>query len=176
MAFPSVSINWLTTVLAALALCSLFLVVSYIVAWSHLRQFPGPALAHCSYLWIGRAMFSGRMPSIMTAAQAKYGPIIRIGPNDLLVCSADEFRRMNTLRSKYTRGGWYQTMKLDPDGHSIFSEPDTAKHDKRKAILAGGFAGRGDMNLEADVDSQIAVFVDLLSKKVHQHQRGHQAV
>ena len=102
------------------------------------------------------------MHQILPEVQKKYGRIARIGPNELLIFDPETFLHINGVRSTYGRGGWYSSVRFDPYGHSLLSEPDTVKHDKRKAQLAGGYAGKGRMNLEKDVDSQLAVLVDLL--------------
>ena len=63
------------------------------------------------------------------------------------------------------RGGWYESIRFDPTGHTVLSEPDTARHDARKAQLAGSYGGKGGVNLEAVVDSQVAILVDLVERK-----------
>jgi hypothetical protein len=47
----------------------------------------------------------------------------------------------------------------------MLSKSDTARHDTRKARLASSYAGKGHVNLEAAVDCQVAVLVDLLERK-----------
>jgi len=168
-----------TAASAAAALASLFIVwysVSTAVAWYRLRRFPGPALASFSYLWGVRAMSSGRMHKILMEQQRKHGPIVRIGPKELLVYDADTLWHINSVRSTYGRGGWYASIRFDPYGHSLLSEPDTAKHDRRKAQLAGGYAGRGRVDLEKIVDSQVAVLVDLLRTKYLSSAEGTKAM
>lgn len=110
-------------------------------------------------------MMSGQMHRILTGVQRRYGPVVRVGPNELLVADPDTLWRINGVRSGYGRGGWYSSVRFDPSGHSLLSEPDTALHDARKAQLVGGYAGKGRVNLEAAVDSQVAVLVKLLASK-----------
>jgi hypothetical protein len=97
--------------------------------------------------------------------QEKYGPIMRIGPNELLVYDPQTLWHINNVRSSYGRGNWYASIQFDPYGHSVLSEPDTTKHDTRKAKLAAGYAGKGAVNLEAKVDSQLAVLINLFKTK-----------
>lgn len=150
-------------IIALLSFASVaYYLISAILAWRRLRHFPGPFWASFSYLWGVKAMSSGRMHQILPEVQKKYGRIARIGPNELLIFDPETFLHINGVRSTYGRGGWYSSVRFDPYGHSLLSEPDTVKHDKRKAQLAGGYAGKGRMNLEKDVDSQLAVLVDLL--------------
>lgn len=90
---------------------------------------------------------------------------MRIGPNELLVYDPETLWHMNSVRSTYGRGNWYASIQFDPYGHSVLSEPDTAKHDRRKAQIGSGYAGKGNVNLEQKVDSQIAILVNILKTK-----------
>src|SRR5262249_32478032 len=118
-----------------------------------------------SYIWAVRAMASGQMQRVVTGLHRRYGPIVRIGPNELLIYDAETLWRINGARSSYVRGPWYSSMKGSPDTNTLFSEPDVANHDRLKAMLAGGYAGRGRIDLERDVNSQIAILVELLGTK-----------
>ncbi|KAI1761555.1 cytochrome P450 [Hypoxylon sp. FL1150] len=142
--------------------CVVWYVVSAVTAWHRLRQFPGPFLAKFSYLWGYFSMRTGRMHHILAKEQSRYGKIMRIGPNEVLVYDPHTLWHMNGVRSAYKRGDWYRSIQFDPYGHSVLSEPDTAKHDKRKAQIASGYAGKGNVNLESKVDSQIATLIKIL--------------
>jgi hypothetical protein len=54
---------------------------------------------------------------------------------------------------------------MDPHDSGLLAEMDTAKHDKLKAKLIGGYNGKGSMNLERDVDSQLEVLVNLIKTR-----------
>ncbi|KAI1172917.1 cytochrome P450 [Nemania sp. FL0916] len=153
------------TATVGLTTCIAWYTVSAIRSWYRLRQFPGPLYASFSYLWGYFAMATGRMHLRLAEEQKKYGKIMRIGPNELLVYDPQILWQINNVRSSYGRGRWYASIQFDPYGHSVLSEPDTARHDKRKAKLAAGYAGKGAVDLEAKVDSQLAILVNILKSK-----------
>ncbi|KAI0855675.1 cytochrome P450 [Xylaria cubensis] len=153
------------TAIIALLTCVAWYFTSAIRSWYRLRQFPGPFYASFSYLWGYFTMSTGRMHLRLAEEQEKYGKIVRIGPNELLVYDPQTLWQINNVRSSYGRGDWYGSIQFDPYGHSVLSEPDTARHDKRKAKLAAGYAGKGAVDLEAKVNSQLAVLVNLLKTK-----------
>ncbi|KAI8944619.1 cytochrome P450 [Xylaria longipes] len=159
------SANISLTVSVALLTCLVWYALSAIRSWYHLRQFPGPFCASFSYLWGYFTMATGRMHLRLAEEQEKYGKIMRIGPNELLVYDPQTLWQINNVRSSYGRGDWYGSIQFDPYGHSVLSEPNTARHDKRKAKLAAGYAGKGAVDLEAKVDSQVAILVNLLKTK-----------
>ncbi|KAI1819129.1 cytochrome P450 [Xylaria intraflava] len=155
----------LTAVAILLSTSIVWYVLSAIRSWHRLRQFPGPFLASFSHIWGYFAMRSGRVHLIFHKEQEKHGKLVRIGPNELLTCDAKSLWHMNNVRLTYGRGGWYAGLQLDPHGRNVASECSVTKHDNRKAKLAAGYAGKGALDLEAQVDSQVAVLVGLLKSK-----------
>lgn len=111
-------------------------------------------------------MWSGKVYEHMARAQRKYGDIVRVGPNQLMIADPDTLNHINAARSTYTRGRWYDAMRFDLKGDSILTEPDMTTHDKRKAKLASGYSGKGAMNLEHNIDIQLANLVRYLNDKV----------
>ena len=48
-----------------------------------LRDIPGPPLARVSRLWSRIGNFWGRKSERIHAAHEKYGPVVRVGPNEI---------------------------------------------------------------------------------------------
>ena len=143
----------------------LWYIASSVITWSRLRQFPGPTLASFSYLWGYFAMRTGRVHRRFSEEHEKYGKIIRIGPSQLMVYDPDILWQINSVRSAYTRGGQYNSVRFDPYEHNVLSEPSMTRHDRLKAKMASAYAGKGNLNLEKDVDSQLAILVDLIRRR-----------
>lgn len=99
-------------------------------------------------------------------AQTRYGKVMRLAPTAIITSDPATIWRLNSARSLYTRSGWYDTTRFNPSRSSVFSEMDVDAHDKRKAQLSSGFAGKGLVDLEAAVDTQILVLVGVLRDKV----------
>ena len=74
-------------------------------------------------------------------------------------------RRMSGARSVYKRSNWYTGMRVDPRLDNILSEVDTEVHDKRRAKMAGAYAGRENPQLEKDVDDQLSGWIKLIKSK-----------
>lgn len=155
-----------TLLAAALASLLIYQITTTVLAWRRLRHFPGPPLACISNLWMFFAVASGQCHVWIASAQKKYGKIMRIGPDAIMIYDPETIWRINSARTAYARGEWYENLKFHPDGDSIFSETNTALHDRRKANLTGGFAGKGAVDLEGDVDSQVAALVDFMRTKI----------
>ncbi|KAK3349723.1 cytochrome P450 [Lasiosphaeria hispida] len=143
----------------------IYVVSSSVLSWYRLRHFKGPLSASLSYFFIVKAGTSGRMWDVYKDLNKQYGPLARIGPNDLITDDPDIIRRMSAARSTYQRSGWYSAMKLNPYQDSMFSLRDTAAHDKLKHRCAAGYAGRENPTIEAGVDFGIAGFINLIRTK-----------
>ncbi|KAK2604018.1 hypothetical protein N8I77_006979 [Diaporthe amygdali] len=149
----------------ALASVLIYYATTTVLAWRRLRHFPGPPLASISNLWSFFTVAGGQCHIKITEAQKKYGKAMRIGPDAIMVYDPETIWHMNSARSSYSRGGWYDSMKFHPEGDSVLSEMSTMLHDRRKANLVSGFAGKGSIDLESDVDSQIAALVKYIRTK-----------
>ncbi|KAI0143085.1 cytochrome P450 [Xylariaceae sp. FL1272] len=116
------AMNHLTVGQAALAATALFLswyVTSAGAAWYRLRSIPGPLVASFSDMWLARTAYGGHMYEVLHENQNKHGEVVRIGPRAIAIYDPNTLWRINSARS-------------------TFSEPDTAKHDERKAKLTAG--------------------------------------
>ncbi|GKT44664.1 cytochrome P450 monooxygenase lolP1 [Colletotrichum spaethianum] len=103
------------------SLLVLLVVVWYLKSWYRLRHFPGPFLNSVSIAPM----------NFMTL-----GPLIRVGPNEVLFGDADSYRIIYAVRSDFTKGPWYALSKFVPDQHSLFSLRDDAKRKDLKAKLS----------------------------------------
>lgn len=151
---------------AGLASILIYHVTTTLLAWRRLSHFPGPPLASISNLWSFFAVYGGRCNTTFSGAQKKYGKAMRIGPDSIMVYDPETLWQVNSVRSTYERGGWYESVKFNPGGENVFSELSTELHDERKTKLITGFNGKGSMKLEADIDSQIAGLVQYIRSKV----------
>lgn len=157
------------------AIFSSYFLIATVIQWYRLRHVPGPLVASFTSLWLYPAVKGMDFHHVLHKTQSKYGKITRIAPDAVVVSDPDTIWQINSARSTYPRGGWYHSVRLNPWASSVLNEMDTVKHDKRKAKLAHGFSGRGLMNLEGNINTQIAALVKILKGRTDQGQ-GHSIV
>lgn len=141
-------------------------IISSFTAWYRLKAFPGPPTTGFSNLWAARAIWTGKAHKIFPATQEKYGPITRIGPNALMVCDAATVVHINGVRGGYARPkDFYDCIRMDPWDHTVLSESDSAMHNERKTKVYPGYHGKGEMDMDKDVDMVVAEAVELVRKR-----------
>lgn len=145
----------------------LWYIVSTITSYRRLSHIPGPPLAHFSSLWMIRTSSSGRLSQIFEETGRKYGPLVRIGPNQVLTSDVGLLRRTGAVRDTYERDEWYNSFKWQPQAHNLFTLQDREAHDRRKAQVAVAYniSGREVDLLEPSVDEQILSALHLLRSK-----------
>lgn len=73
------------------------------------------------------------------------GSLARVGPNELVTCDPEILRRVWGVRSRYTRGDFYDAVRFDPERDNLISMRSDAAHKALKEKMAPGV--RGSMNL-----------------------------
>ena len=134
------------------------------IRFLHLREFPGPWIAAYTRLWLCKTIASGDSASRFVNINRQYGSLARIGPNHLITDDPGLTRKILAARSHYTRGPWFDSIKIDPHVPNIVSERNPGKHNHLRYQMSAGYAGRDIEGLEAAVDERIVDFVDRIDK------------
>jgi hypothetical protein len=66
------------------------------------------------------------------------GPLVRIGPNEVLSTDPVVLRNMSAVRSNYTKGDFYSSGRIVPGVDNVVSERDEAKHKFMRVKMAPG--------------------------------------
>ncbi|KAI8946481.1 cytochrome P450 [Xylaria longipes] len=142
-----------------------YFLASTIYQWQRLQHIPGPFIASFSYLWIGYSGWSGKQYEIHKVLGEKYGPLVRIGPNEISTDDPETIRRISSAKSAYPRSGWYDGARFHPESDAMFSMLEPVRHDKYKAKASHGYSGRETPGLESAIDEQIANLIGLIRRK-----------
>ncbi|KAL3473445.1 cytochrome P450 [Aspergillus californicus] len=123
--------------LIALLLGALLSRCLYRLYYHPLSKVPGPRLAACTSLWLAYHTYIGDECTVVFKLHKKYGPVLRVAPNDVDIASGDAIEPIYL-----TRGGFPKTpvySKFDIEGHTtIFSTltlPERASRAKAVAPL-----------------------------------------
>lgn len=134
--------------------------------YNRLRHFHGPFGTGWSEFWHSRVILSLQSHLRYKEVNDTYGPIARVGPNELVTSSPELLAHMNAVRSQYTRTYWFNaSTRFEPGKDHVFSQLDEEKHTKRRQQMAAGYSGKENLSLESDIDGRVHELLDLIRSK-----------
>ncbi|XTI85616.1 cytochrome P450 [Cenococcum geophilum] len=130
-----------------------------------LKEFGGPPTTGFSRLWLLIATHSGKMNLHFGRVNDEHGNTARIGPRFLLTRDPALIRKMNAVRSPYTRAEWYNAMRLHPTRDNISSYRDETIHNRLRTQMSHGYSGKENLYLENDIDENLMRMFGLIRRK-----------
>ncbi|KAF4628143.1 hypothetical protein G7Y89_g10005 [Cudoniella acicularis] len=121
-----------------------------------LSKIPGPKLASITRLWILKSVY------YYGFAEKCVGSIVRIGPNHVLISDPADIRKVLAVGSSYTRGPWFDALKLHHDETNIVCEREPKRHQQKRNILSYGLLGKHSQNLEPTIDFHVREWIKQL--------------
>ncbi|KAF4945581.1 hypothetical protein FGADI_11837 [Fusarium gaditjirri] len=158
----------LTKICFQVTIVVLIVQVFYLVRrWSRLRHVPGPASAGWTSWWQCRGALSGCYHEHLKNAADQFGPLVRIGPNEVLSTDPVVLRSMSAVRSTYTKGDFYSSGRIVPGVDNVVSERDESKHKFMRAKMAPGYSYKENegFGFEAGIDRQLLHFISLIDRR-----------
>ncbi|KEF58607.1 uncharacterized protein A1O9_06533 [Exophiala aquamarina CBS 119918] len=141
-------------VLLLTVFCQLALVF-YNVFMHPLRKIPGPPLARCTRLWARIGNFYGRKSERVHDAHLKYGPVVRVGPNELSFADPAAVRDIYTSEIFTKEESFYvDIVKL------MASLRDAEAHKQRRKLLLRGFSQAAMLEFEDDMSTKIEAMLN----------------
>ncbi|KAI0469815.1 cytochrome P450 CYP570A1 [Xylariaceae sp. FL0804] len=155
----------LLAVAAAIGLA--YQLMGCVAEYQKLRHIPGPFWARVTHFWVIRHILRGNYIDMMLDMHTKYGPVVVMAPDYVLVSDPSEIRQMGSVRSSWHRGPGYKAFRFTPGkaGDMILSERDDKAHARMRAKLMPGYAGKTVEGVEQMVDTHVTQMVDIIESK-----------
>ncbi|KAK8043801.1 hypothetical protein PG994_012639 [Apiospora phragmitis] len=152
------------TTLATTVINTIFIYAStrifYLLYFHPLSRFPGPELAAVSNLWYAYHWLSGRWPWTVEKALYRYGPVVRIAPNELAFFTPQAFRDIYAPQHRNLED-FVKTDFQDrgKDLGGLIWEQDPVHHRNVARQIAPAFSSRYLRSLEPIVHEHMDYFV-----------------
>ncbi|KAI0010300.1 cytochrome P450 3A13 [Xylariaceae sp. FL0662B] len=153
-----------------LAATSLVLALLYV--WqcytSPLRKLPGPSISLFSSLLLKYHEFLARRTRYVHRLHQRYGPVVRIAPNEVAFASLDAVKEIyGSGGSGYDKTEFYDLFRV-LGRRTMFSTPNKEDHAKRKRILADRYANSNIMKPDSldGIIERSGRFIERCSKSI----------
>ncbi|KAF2754941.1 cytochrome P450 [Pseudovirgaria hyperparasitica] len=133
--------------------------------WSYRRlcHIPTPSrLAGLSYLWLGYITWSGKQYWVHRDLHKKYGPLVRIGPNEVMTDDPEILKKVASTNSTYRRAEWYLTGRFNPYFDNLFTILDPIPHQKAKQRSMPAYLGRETPGLDVIINDKVKLLIKVL--------------
>ncbi|KEZ40095.1 hypothetical protein SAPIO_CDS9109 [Scedosporium apiospermum] len=133
----------------------------YIRYASPLRKYPGPLLASVSRLWKVLSTASGRTHLEHIALHHKYGPVVRIAPNEVSIASPEAARTVLSAGKHFYKTKFYGVFP-PPENPDIFTEVREHVHAQKKKVANVPYSMAAMQQLSPFIDESIEMFMNKL--------------
>ncbi|KAK4041617.1 cytochrome P450 [Parachaetomium inaequale] len=134
---------------------------------SPLRKYPGPVLASFTRLWKVKSTASGRTHLDHIALHRRYGPVVRIAPNEVSVSSPEAARALLSAGKRFFKTPFYGVFP-PPENPDIFTETREDVHATKKRVANVPYGMAAMQQLSPFIDDTIEALV----RKVAEHVDG----
>ncbi|KAH6673039.1 pisatin demethylase [Halenospora varia] len=157
----------LSIIICGLVAVYWFGVAIYRLYFHPLAKYPGPLLARISPVPVTIALLRGRIPFYVKAAHDKYGPVVRVSPNELV------FDNEAAWKDIYGSRPGHKNFHKDPihvgsiqslPGVSTITMANDADHARQRRALSHAFSTKALLEQEYIVKS----YIDVFSKKMNE--------
>ena len=129
---------------------------------SPLSRFPGPFLASCTRLYKTRSVASGRTHLHMVELHEKYGPVVRIGPDEISLSSPEAARQLLSAGKGFHKTRFYGVFP-PPENPDIFTETREAVHAQKKRVANVPYSMSAMQQLAPFIDDTIEIFMEKMN-------------
>ncbi|EOD48095.1 putative cytochrome p450 protein [Neofusicoccum parvum UCRNP2] len=140
-------------------------VVFYNLFLHPLRKYPGPWYARATIFWSQYHSFKGDLTFHVHAFHQKYGPVVRVAPNELVYTDPQAWKDIYGHRNGVPENEKDPANNADPDpAHLSIIRADRQHHSKLRRLLSHAFSEKSMQSQEPVIKSYIDLLIERLRK------------
>ena len=151
----------------AILLFTALLLISYHAITNHLHlcHVPGPILYSLTKWRLAFDDYTGRRTRRIYALHQIYGPIVRIGPNEISFSSLSALKTIYGAGSGFERTAFYRMFDVYGE-QNLFTFGPVKEHSERKKLLAHSYSKSAILTFSSQaVSEKVGQFMDLLERE-----------
>ncbi|KAI3332172.1 cytochrome P450 [Xylariaceae sp. AK1471] len=169
VSFTELSWEAVYAIILSIVLARFITVWSYNLWFHPLAKFPGPMLGRASLLYRFQYTTRGTFHVAVADAHRRYGPIIRVAPNELSFATVEAWNAIYGHpapgKKIALKGPFYEVMASGFSSKCVGTERDPKKHSIMRKMLSPAFARRELLEQEDIIASVVNKFVMILREK-----------
>ncbi|KAJ5094795.1 hypothetical protein N7456_010656 [Penicillium angulare] len=131
--------------------------------WHPFARYPGPFLASLTDVWQVKEWLTGKQPYHLTELHAKYGPIVRYGPDKLSVTCKDAVQTVYVRGHKIMPKTEYYEAFGQPNDPNLFNQRNQESHAIRRRIMLKAFAPQIVETYEPILDLHLQRMIEIIN-------------
>ncbi|KAJ5731666.1 uncharacterized protein N7483_006174 [Penicillium malachiteum] len=143
--------------------------------FSPLKNIPGPFWTRFTSLWYFKQLYNGKFEHENIRLHQKYGPIVRIAPNQYSISDVSAIKTVYGSGSKFPKSAWYDGWK-HPQQWTVFADRDIKRHSDTRKRFTSLYSMSSLVSYEPFVDRCIDIFfarLDEFATKKQSFNLGH---
>ncbi|KAF1358688.1 cytochrome P450 [Lizonia empirigonia] len=143
----------------------------YLLAWTvysrtlhPLARVPGPIWPSLSRTWLMNRMYKGDCQLVQAALHKKYGPLIRIAPNELSYSSPDGVPIIYRFSEPLEKTDWYHAFRAAglKSQVGLFTITNEKKHTAYRRVIGGVYSLTDILKNEDGIDQNVTLLLNRL--------------
>ncbi|KAJ4418349.1 hypothetical protein N0V82_005630 [Gnomoniopsis sp. IMI 355080] len=151
--------------LGAVALAAVVYYV-YSVLSSPLAKVPGPWYSKFTELVLRWHWLQGKRAKYVHSLHQKYGPVVRVGPDEVDVTDLPSIKAIHTVKATYIKSPKFYRALSAPGVESVFSTTDIQTHRRHRKLLSGGFSESSLKSYLPIVEQRVNLAVERIGQEM----------
>ncbi|KAL5499108.1 hypothetical protein ACEPAH_1626 [Sanghuangporus vaninii] len=147
-------------------------IVPYLIDSHHIRAngVTGPILARFSDIWLGWVATRARRSEVVHALHKKYGPFVRLAPNQVSISDPDAIKVVYAHGNGPTKSDYYDVFVVVRA--NIFSTKSRVEHARKRKVISHAFSQQSILGFERYIRQHVAELLDRWDKLCEGGQKG----
>ncbi|KAF2018040.1 benzoate 4-monooxygenase cytochrome-like protein P450 [Aaosphaeria arxii CBS 175.79] len=141
-----------------------FSVVTYRLTLHPLAKYPGPPLARVTDIYLTWYAYRGSRHLCYQRAHERYGPVVRIGPNQLSFKSTTALKSIYGFRSNVRKADFYTAFPANKKTVNVHSSIDKMQHARKRRVISHAFSDGAIKSLEKYILANVRAGCSMLAE------------
>ncbi|KAG5945077.1 hypothetical protein E4U59_006444 [Claviceps monticola] len=150
--------------LVGLAALVAFLYFIFLVISRPIYKLPGPWYSKWTDLVFRYQWFYGRQTYYIHDLHEKYGPIVRVAPNQVAVADLETVKSIYTIKETYRKTKFYELLVSRSD-HTVFSTADVEHHRKLRRLMASQMSESSLKSMLPQITSHVKLAIQRMKEE-----------